>query len=71
MSISFLKKRLWHRCFPADFAKFLRTPLVAASVIRLFDFHDKVASKAASHIHIVISTSCPSKTEMGFTDALW
>ena len=21
-----LKKRLWHRCFPVDFAKFLRTP---------------------------------------------
>ena len=32
-----LKKRLWHRCFPMNFAKFLtallfhRTPLVAAS----------------------------------------
>ena len=23
---SFLKKRLWHRCFPVNFAKFLRTP---------------------------------------------
>ena len=21
-----LKKRLWHRCFPVDFEKFLRTP---------------------------------------------
>ena len=21
-----LKKRLWHRCFPRDFTKFLRTP---------------------------------------------
>ena len=21
-----LKKRLWHRCFPVDFAKFIRTP---------------------------------------------
>ena len=30
-----LKKRLWHRCFPVNFAKFLRTPyrtlLVATS----------------------------------------
>ena len=25
------KKRLWHRCFPVNFVKFLRTPLVAAS----------------------------------------
>ena len=23
-----LKKRFWHRCFPVDFAKFLRIPLV-------------------------------------------
>ena len=22
-----LKKRLWHRCFPVNFAKFLRTPI--------------------------------------------
>ena len=22
-----LKQRLWHRCFPVDFAKFLRTPI--------------------------------------------
>ena len=27
-----LKKRLWHRWFPVNFAKFFRTPLVAASV---------------------------------------
>ena len=25
-SATLLKKRLWHRCFPANFAKFLRTP---------------------------------------------
>ena len=37
-----LKKRLWHRCFPVNFAKFLRTlffhrtPLVAASEVNLF-----------------------------------
>ena len=24
--VTLLKKRLWHRCFPVDFAKFLRTP---------------------------------------------
>ena len=23
-----LKKRLWHRCFPVDFVKFLRTPFL-------------------------------------------
>ena len=25
-SAPLLKKRLWHRCFPVDFTKFLRTP---------------------------------------------
>ena len=25
---SFIKKRLWHRCFPVNFAKFLRAPLL-------------------------------------------
>ena len=24
--VNLLKKRLWHRCFPVNFAKFLRTP---------------------------------------------
>ena len=39
--VSFLIKRLWHSCFPVNFAKFLRTPffffhrtpLVAASIV--------------------------------------
>ena len=32
---NFIKKRLWHRCFPVNFAKFLGTPTfpVAASLI--------------------------------------
>ena len=25
-SATLLKKRLWHRCFPVNFVKFLRTP---------------------------------------------
>ena len=27
-SATLLKKRLWHRCFPVSFAKFLRTPFL-------------------------------------------
>ena len=27
-----LKKRLWHRCFPVNFAKFLRTPFLKPAV---------------------------------------
>ena len=25
---NFIKKRLWHRCFPVDFANFLKTPFL-------------------------------------------
>ena len=27
-----LKKRLWHRCFPVSFAKFLRTPFLTENL---------------------------------------
>ena len=27
-SCNFIKKRLWHTCFPVNFAKFLRTPFL-------------------------------------------
>ena len=30
-----LKKRLWHRCFPVNFAKFLRTPFLQNNFGRL------------------------------------
>ena len=26
--VTLLKKRLWHRCFPDSFGKFLRTPFI-------------------------------------------
>ena len=28
-----LKKRLWHRCFPVNFAKFLRTPFLTEHLL--------------------------------------
>ena len=33
--VTSLKKRLWHRCFPANFAKFLRTPFLQNTSGRL------------------------------------
>ena len=30
--ITLLKKRLWHRCFPVNFAKFLRTPFLTEHI---------------------------------------
>ena len=32
-----LKKRPWHKCFPVNFVKLLRTPLVAASAYYILD----------------------------------
>ena len=26
--VTVLKKRLWHRCFPVDFVKYLKTPFL-------------------------------------------
>ena len=34
--VSFLKKRLWHRCLPMNFVKFLRTPFLQNTTGRLF-----------------------------------
>ena len=31
----FLIKKVWHRCFPANFAKFLRTPFSTEHLLRL------------------------------------
>ena len=33
--VSFSKKRLWHRCFPVNFPKFLRTPFLQNTSRRL------------------------------------
>ena len=37
-----LKKRLWHKCLPVDFAKFLRTPLLqnTSGWLLLIKLHD-------------------------------
>ena len=37
-----LKKRLWHRCFPVNFAKFLRTPFLIEHLWWLLLFIDGV-----------------------------
>ena len=34
-SKTLLKKRLWHKCFPVDFVKFLRTPFLENTSRRL------------------------------------
>ena len=36
-----LKKRLWHRCSPLNFAKFLRTPFIIDEKLRSRTFFDE------------------------------
>ena len=42
-----LKKRLWHRCFPVNFAKFLRTPLLTEHLrwLHFFELHMQFTCK--------------------------
>ena len=37
-----LKKRLWHRCFPVNFAKFLRTPFLQNTPGRLLLYYEEI-----------------------------
>ena len=43
-----LKKRLWHRCFPVNFAKFLRKPFLQnTSGRRVLNIFEELAKKRA------------------------
>ena len=46
-----LKKRLWHRCFAVNVAKFLRTPPVAAS--ETIYLHSKTTLLLINSIHLL------------------
>ena len=50
-----LKKRLWHRCFPVNFAKFLRTPFLIEHVWWLLLIIN--GQKKQGHDTIVIITN--------------
>ena len=49
-SATLLKKRLWHRCFPVSFARFLRIPVVQNTSGRLLLW--KTASKTSNAKHL-------------------
>ena len=42
-----LKKKLWHKCFPVNFAKFLRTPYLQNTSERL-----KVSCMSTHHFYL-------------------
>ena len=47
-----LKKRLWHRCFPVNFAKFLRTPFLTEHLWLLLFFCMKQVLSGFGKINI-------------------
>ena len=53
-----LKKRLLHRCFPVNFAKFLRTPFLQNSsgrlLLKVFLIFNYLKGKARFHTFLVI-----------------
>ena len=68
---SLLKKRLWHRCFPVNFAEFLRTPFLQNSSRRLLLLLVSILILSSSEkfdLHSIsveleiLPTQCQSKT---------
>ena len=47
INLQALKKRLWHRCFPVDFVKFLRTPFLQNTSGRLLLYMQSKSNKYA------------------------
>ena len=48
------KKRLWHRCFPINFSKFLRTPFlqnISGRLILIFPAFETTAFETSVNVH--------------------
>ena len=66
-----LKKRLWHTCFPVNFAKFLRTPFLQnisgrliLDIIELFKDHESIQkSKLANFNYNKVFRFCIAMVE--------
>ena len=52
---NFIKKRLWYRCFPVNFAKFLKTPILMNIFERIIVGYE--AMKQYVHINILMMIS--------------
>ena len=52
---NFIKKRLWYRCFPVNFAKFLKTPILMNIFERIIVGYE--AMKQYIHINILMMIS--------------
>ena len=53
---NFIKKRHWHRCFPVNFAKFLRTPFLQKTSGRLLLKINLVKLFGNNHSYVELHT---------------
>ena len=53
-SATLLNKRLWHKCFPVNFAKLLRTPFLQSTSGRLLLVFEEISIDMLSH-HMVFN----------------
>ena len=56
--VSFLKKRLWHKCFPANFTKFVRTHFLTEYILWLL-----LGFQSESTLYYSFRTSCSKQTQ--------
>ena len=67
-----LRKRLWHRCFPKNFAKFLRTPFIIEHVWwLLLDLTSEPVSRQCSPsfqcFSVICSNTCKIQKRIDLT----
>ena len=56
--LQFYQERLLHRCFPVNFAKFLRTSFLQNTSGRLLLWLNKVKSSSGEHHKVLIKQNC-------------
>ena len=64
-----LKKRLWHKCFPVNFTKFLRTPFLQNTSGGCFYFLDIYGSQDIVFEHRVDSRYCETRYSEHLTNS--
>ena len=58
-----LKNRIWHRCFPVNFVKFLRTPSLQNTSGRLVHYSRKCSGKLAEKLYKISFKVLPVKMQ--------
>ena len=69
-SATLLKKRFWHRCFPANFAKFLRIPFVQNTSERLLIWTTASETSNTKYLELIKRRSKVQEKNMSCNCAL-